>query len=59
MGDIDGCARVLDEAQKVHSLDGHSRNGRWFRFDGSRLAEERRLAISSSAVPTSRKTPSP
>ncbi|MFI8432603.1 hypothetical protein ACIGJO_02430 [Streptomyces sp. NPDC079020] len=24
MGDIDGCARALDEAEQVHSLDGHS-----------------------------------
>ncbi|MFF1644128.1 transcriptional regulator [Streptomyces sp. NPDC058240] len=41
MGDIDGCARALDEAEKVHSLDGHSHNGGWLRFDGSRLPEER------------------
>jgi hypothetical protein len=59
MGDIDGCARALDETEKVHSLDGHSHNGGRLRFDGSRLPEERGLAISSSAVPTSRKMPSP
>ncbi|MFE9438020.1 hypothetical protein ACFYO2_03205 [Streptomyces sp. NPDC006602] len=45
MGDIDGCARALDEAEKVHSLDGHSHNGGWLRFDGSRLPEERGPAI--------------
>ncbi|MEW2085497.1 transcriptional regulator [Streptomyces sp. NPDC005283] len=41
MGDIDACTRALDEADKVHSLDGHSYNGGWLRFDGSRLPEER------------------
>ncbi|MEV5881423.1 hypothetical protein AB0L74_01585 [Streptomyces sp. NPDC052020] len=41
MGDIDGCTRALDDAEKVLSLDGHSHNGGWLRFDGSRLAEER------------------
>ncbi|WP_405391190.1 transcriptional regulator [Streptomyces sp. NBC_01102] len=41
MGDIDACARALDEAEKVHSLDDHSHNGGWLRFDGSRLPEER------------------
>ncbi|MFC8710075.1 helix-turn-helix domain-containing protein [Streptomyces sp. NPDC057197] len=41
MGDIDGCDRALDEAEKVHLLDGRSHNGGWLRFDGSRLPEER------------------
>ncbi|MFE0335029.1 multiprotein-bridging factor 1 family protein [Streptomyces sp. NPDC058955] len=42
MGDLDACTRALDEADKVHTLDGaHSHNGGWLRFDGSRLAEER------------------
>ncbi|MFJ2894858.1 tetratricopeptide repeat protein [Streptomyces sp. NPDC087218] len=42
MGDLDACNRALDEAEKVHALDGaHSHNGGWLRFDGSRLAEER------------------
>ncbi|UUN26789.1 helix-turn-helix transcriptional regulator [Streptomyces sp. FIT100] len=41
LGDIDACTRALDEAEKVHSLDDHSHNGGWLRFDGSRLAEER------------------
>lgn len=42
MGDLDACNRALDEAEKVHTLDGrHSHNGGWLRFDGSRLAEER------------------
>ncbi|EHN79142.1 hypothetical protein ADL35_13870 [Streptomyces sp. NRRL WC-3753] len=41
MGDIDACGRALDEAEKVHALDGRSRNGGWLRFDGSRLFEER------------------
>ncbi|MCS0639204.1 helix-turn-helix domain-containing protein [Streptomyces sp. LP05-1] len=41
MGHIDGCARALDEAEKVHFLDSHSHNGGWLRFDGSRLPEER------------------
>ncbi|MFD7469631.1 helix-turn-helix transcriptional regulator [Streptomyces tendae] len=41
MGDVDACTRALDEAQKVHGLDGGSRNGGWLRFDGSRLFEER------------------
>lgn len=41
MGDIDGCARALDEAEDVHALGGRSHNGGWLRFDGSRLPEER------------------
>ncbi|MFJ3902221.1 helix-turn-helix transcriptional regulator [Streptomyces sp. NPDC090025] len=42
VGDLDACNRALDEAEKVHTLDGaHSGNGGWLRFDGSRLAEER------------------
>ncbi len=42
MGDLDACNRALDEAEKVHRLGGgHSHNGGWLRFDGSRLAEER------------------
>ncbi|MET9427012.1 transcriptional regulator [Streptomyces sp. NPDC003036] len=41
MGDIDGCTRALDDAEKVLFLGGHSHNGGWLRFDGSRLAEER------------------
>ncbi|GAA2420775.1 hypothetical protein GCM10010433_20580 [Streptomyces pulveraceus] len=42
MGDLDACGQALDEAEKVHALDdGHSHNGGWLRFDGSRLAEER------------------
>ncbi len=42
VGDLDACNRALDEAEKVHALDGvHSHNGGWLRFDGSRLAEER------------------
>ncbi|MGW2261391.1 transcriptional regulator [Streptomyces sp. NPDC001780] len=41
LGDIDACTRALDEAEKVQWLDGHSHNGGWLRFDGSRLLEER------------------
>ncbi|MCX4822700.1 helix-turn-helix domain-containing protein [Streptomyces sp. NBC_01142] len=41
MGDIDACTRALDEAEKVHSLDGNFHNGGWLRFDGARLPEER------------------
>ncbi|MFH8515080.1 transcriptional regulator [Streptomyces gelaticus] len=42
VGDLDACNRALDEAEKVHTLGGgHSHNGGWLRFDGSRLAEER------------------
>jgi tetratricopeptide (TPR) repeat protein len=42
VGDLDACNRALDEAEKVHVLDGaHCHNGGWLRFDGSRLAEER------------------
>ncbi|WP_225101885.1 transcriptional regulator [Streptomyces sp. CoH27] len=41
IGDIDACTRALDEAEKASSLDGHSNNGGWLRFDGSRLPEER------------------
>nr|WP_053913982.1 helix-turn-helix transcriptional regulator [Streptomyces sp. TP-A0875] len=40
-GDVDACARALDEAEAVHRLDGRPHNGGWLRFDGSRLSEER------------------
>jgi len=41
LGDFDGCARALDEAQAVTELSGAVHNGGWLRFDGERLAEER------------------
>ncbi|WKV70975.1 helix-turn-helix domain-containing protein [Streptomyces sp. PCS3-D2] len=41
MGDLNGCERALDQAEKVTELTEDSVNGGWLRFDGSRLAEER------------------
>jgi len=41
LGEMDGCGRALDAAEKVQSLGGHVHNGGWLRFDGSRLAEQR------------------
>lgn len=41
LGDFDGCARALDDAQVVTELSGRLHNGGWLRFDGERLAEER------------------
>ncbi|MEU9605490.1 helix-turn-helix domain-containing protein [Streptomyces sp. NPDC048057] len=41
LGDFGACEEALDEAEKVASLSGQGSNGRWLRFDGSRLAEER------------------
>ncbi len=41
VGDFDACTRSLDEAEKVHVLDGSSHNGGWLRFNGARLPEER------------------
>ncbi len=41
LGDLNGCERALDEAEKVQELAGPGHNGGWLRFDGSRLAEDR------------------
>ncbi|MFI1099229.1 helix-turn-helix transcriptional regulator [Streptomyces melanogenes] len=41
LGDLDGCERSLEAAEKVLELPAPVHNGGWLRFDGSRLAEER------------------
>ncbi len=41
MGDMAGCQRALDGAEKVRGLAGTVHNGGWLRFDGARLPEER------------------
>ncbi|MEU9776627.1 helix-turn-helix transcriptional regulator [Streptomyces sp. NPDC047968] len=41
LGDLGGCERALDQAEKVTELTEDGTNGGWLRFDGSRLSEER------------------
>ncbi|GAA0974603.1 hypothetical protein GCM10009555_031090 [Acrocarpospora macrocephala] len=41
LGELDACARQLDNAEHVLGLNGPVTRSGWLRFDGSRLAEER------------------